>query len=382
MRKNLFCITVVIIMSLLSIYLSGCAGVARGEALPGIEINAPSINTGYFRGKILVPNPQVYGRSYTVPENEEAKKFVAKTGRKDLVSKIPGMTIWTEDNDMPDNYMPLHGATVTMGDKQMLTDIDGNFSFTDMNVGIFPVVVEHSLYTTTREWMPVYSSSDSILQAEGATAFMITNKIGSADTDELFATPQEKILLRAIKMIDGVPEKAPAITWTVTGTSGTISNRGVFTAKEPGTSIIQAESGGLRGRIKITVVSGTGAIYGYTMKDWAKPYYEWDGTPVDNVIVSAGKLSCVTTDGGYYYINGVPSGEWAIYAEYMEDPYLCGQEKHFRVEQEKEQNCPLSLIQHSRPTDTITSIVRKVPFGSIPDSTAYVPACTALSSTN
>ncbi len=205
--------------------------------------------------------------------------------------KTPGM-IMVYTNNPPTNYKALSGATVTIAGISVTTNSDGSFTINGIPVGINRLTVEHQSYVSITQDVPV-SDPNSY---SGFTDFKITPSnhllpvgIGGTFQFSSYATGSNNTVVR------------PDTTWSVTGDIGTIgTNTGIFTATKAGTGFVHAVSGNSSAQVPVTVVAGTGTVYGHVT---------YNNRPDPNATVRVeGFGAYVKTDpNGYYNLPGVPA---------------------------------------------------------------------------
>ncbi len=205
--------------------------------------------------------------------------------------KTPGM-IMLYTNNPPTNYKALSGATVTIAGISVTTNSDGSFTISGIPVGINKLTVEHQSYVSITQDVPVADPNEY----NGFTNFNITPSnlllpigIGGTFQFSSYATGSNNTIVR------------PATTWSVTGDIGTIgTNTGIFTATKAGTGYVHAVSGNSSAQIPVTVVPGTGTIYGHVT-------YNDRGDPNATVRVEGFGAYVKTDPNGYYNLPGVPA---------------------------------------------------------------------------
>ncbi len=213
--------------------------------------------------------------------------------------KIPGM-IMLYTNNPPANYKALAGATVTIAGISVTTNSDGSFTISGIPVGINRLTVEHQSYVSIAQDVPV-SDPNSY---NGFTDFNITPSnhllpigIGGIFQFSSYATGSNNTIVR------------PDTTWSVTGDIGTIgTNTGIFTATKAGTGYVNAVSGNSSARVPVTVVAGTGTLYGHVT-------YNNQGDPNATVHVEGFGAYVKTDPNGYYNLPGVPSTNIKVIGE-------------------------------------------------------------------
>ncbi|MEQ8191101.1 MAG: IPT/TIG domain-containing protein [Candidatus Eremiobacterota bacterium] len=211
----------------------------------------------------------------------------------------PGM-IMLYTNNPPANYKALSGATVTIGGVSGNTNSDGSFNLTGIPVGVNRLTVEHMSYVSIAQDVPV-SDPNSY---NGYTDFKIIPSnhllpigIGGTFQFSSYATGSNNTVIR------------PDTTWSVTGDIGTIgSNTGIFTATKAGTGFVHAVSGSSSAQVPVTVVAGTGTLYGHVT-------YNNQPDPNATVYVEGFGAYVKTDPNGYYFLPGVPSTNIKVIGE-------------------------------------------------------------------
>ena len=211
----------------------------------------------------------------------------------------PGM-IMLYTNNPPANYKALPGATVTIGGVSGNTNSDGSFHITGIPVGINRLTVEHTSYVSIAQDVPVADPNSY----NGYTDFKIIPSnhllpigIGGTFQFSSYATGSNNTVIR------------PDTTWSVTGDIGTIgSNTGIFTATKAGSGFVHAVSGSSSAQVPVTVVAGTGTLYGHVT-------YNNQPDPNATVYVEGFGAYVKTDPNGYYFLPGVPSTNIKVIGE-------------------------------------------------------------------
>jgi hypothetical protein len=204
--------------------------------------------------------------------------------------KIPGM-IMLFTNNPPSGYRALSGATVTITGVSSTTNSDGSFNITGIPVGIGRFTAEHPSYISITQDVPVADPN-----ATGST-FTDFNVLGDGAVIPVGGTVQ--CMSYATSSNNSII--TPPTTWSVTGDIGTIgASTGIFTATKGGTGLIKGVSGGGSKEVRVTVVNGTGTIYGKVI---------YNNQPVSHatVYVEAYNQYVYTDSDGHYNMPGVPA---------------------------------------------------------------------------
>ena len=235
-----------------------------------------------------------------VPFLEEGKITESQAG------KLPGM-IMLYTNNPPPGYKPLPGATAKIAGVSMTTDGNGYFHITGLPVGLQNLSIEHPSYVSIEQQIPISDPNTSSVTFNNFNVtpsnLLIPIGIGGIFQFSSYATSSNGTLVK------------PLTSWSVIGDIGTIGEEtGIFTATKAGTGFIRATSGSSSSQTPVTVVNGTGTVYGYLT---------YNSQPVKDATVYINGFTqyTITSIEGSYIIPGIPATTVEVIGKYqISDP--------------------------------------------------------------
>jgi len=233
--------------------------------------------------------------------------------------KLPGMILLFENNP-PEGYGPLPGATVAIEGVSTLTDESGYFLLENVPVGTHLLTASHPLYISIQQEVIVSGTEEpagmSNFRILDGSLLLSIETVATMLTDTTFH-------FEASALDPEGNAFQPAVSWSVDSPDATIDSNGIFTTTISGsynvTAIINSVSSSQEGQVSdmvtVRVEEKVVSLFGTVTDSSGKPL------PYVKVSVKDNNLFVTTDENGNYELPGVPASSVLIVEGSMPGQY-------------------------------------------------------------